>query len=278
MEPHSPFDFPVEDRARLDPGEFRAPRVGPEDAWQVPEIFRDLTEADKRGIIAAYYTSVGFLDHNLGVVLDKLKQLRLDRNTLVVYTADHGYCLGHHGRFEKHCGYDPALRVPLLVRFPGRIRPNVVNNLTEHIDLPATILDMLEVERLPVQHGQSLRPYLEARGVPAPRDHIFSEYLEDEEAYIRTERYKFVYCSGKRARGDGYKTDDPTPGRWLRLYDLKEDPGEFTDIAPKHPELVRRFEALMLERFRGTHPEAQNEPRGLSAEDAIDYYVRPRDV
>jgi hypothetical protein len=59
---------------------------------------------------------------------------------------------------------------------------------------------------------------------------------------------------------------------------LKADPGEFTDVARPHPDVVKRFEGLMLERFRKTHPEADKEPARLSAEDAIDWYVRPRDV
>jgi arylsulfatase A-like enzyme len=112
MEPHSPYDFPVEDRSRYDPASFTPPRLGPEDLAQVPAVFNDLTEAEKRGIIAAYYTSVRFLDRNIGAVLKKLDDLGFDRNTFLVYTADHGYCLGQHGRFEKHIGYDPALRVP----------------------------------------------------------------------------------------------------------------------------------------------------------------------
>ena len=98
------------------------PRVGPEDAAQIPLIFRDLTDADKRGIIAAYYTSVEYLDRSVGRVLDKAAaSSNLEQDTLVVYMADHGYSLGQHGRFEKHCGYDPALRVPLLMRVPGKI-------------------------------------------------------------------------------------------------------------------------------------------------------------
>lgn len=277
MEPHSPFDFPIEDRKRFDPARFTAPRVGPEDAWQIPLIFRDLSEEEKRGIAAAYYTSVGFLDRNLGVVLDKLRELNLDRNTLVVYMADHGYDLGQHGRFEKHCGYEPALRVPLIMRHPAKIRRGIVTDLTEHVDVPATILDLLGVDPLPVTHGQSLRPYLEGRRMRSPRDHVFSEYLENEEAFIRSKRYKFIFCSGKRERKDGYKTDNPTPGRYVRLFDLKDDPGEFHDVSGKHPELVEQFESLMLERFRKTHPEADREPKGLTREESIEFYLRPRD-
>jgi len=276
MEPHSPYDFPVEDRRRFDPGDFPPPQLGPEDAAQVPAVFDSLTDADKRGIRAAYYTSVRFLDRNIGAVLRKLAELEQDRDTFVVYTADHGYSLGQHGRFEKHCGYDPALRVPLMMRWPGRIRPGVVRDFTEHVDLPATILDLLETEPPPRQHGQSLRPYLEGHGMAHPRDHVFSEYLETEQAYLRTERYKFIYCSGRRL--DWYKPVQPLTGRWRRLFDLKSDPDEFHDIAPLEPDLVHRFEAMLLDRFRATHPEAASEPPGLSAEAALDFYVRPRDA
>lgn len=278
QEPHSPFDFPLEDRDRFDPARFQVPRVGPEDAWQIPLIFRDLTPAEKAGIIAAYYTSVSFLDRNVGVVLDKLRALGLEENTLVVYMGDNGYSLGHHGRFEKHCSYEPAIRIPLLVRLPGRVRRGVVTDLTEAVDVPFTILDVLGAEPLPVAHGQSLRPYLEGRRPARRRDHIFSEYLENEEACIRTARWKFVYSSGKRARGDGYATDHPTPGRWMRLFDLANDPGEFNDVARRHPDVVKQLRDLMLQRFRGTHPEAAREPAGISAEEALDWYLRPRDA
>lgn len=211
QEPHSPFDFPLEDAARFDPARFPVPRVGPQDPAQIPLIFRDLSDEQKRGIAAAYYASTSFLDRNVGRVLDALKRLRLDGNTFVVYMADHGYSLGQHGRFEKHCGFEPALRVPLIMRFPGRIRTGAISHLTEHIDVPATITDVMDLPPLPGSHGQTLRPYLEGREVDAPRDHIFSEYLENEEAYIKTKQWKYIFCTGKRARTDGYLTDRPTP-------------------------------------------------------------------
>jgi choline-sulfatase len=74
QEPHSPFDFPAEDRDLFQASRFAVPRVGPEDAWQIPKVFRDLSDDDKRGIAAAYYTSVAFLDRNVGRVLDALRR------------------------------------------------------------------------------------------------------------------------------------------------------------------------------------------------------------
>ena len=124
------------------------------------------------------------------------------------------------------------------MRYPGRIRRGVVNDLTEHVDVPATIVDVMNLDALPVQHGHSLRPYLEGRRMEKPRDHVFTEYLENEEAYIRTDRWKYIFCSGRRARTDGYLIDNPTPGRYRRLYDLANDPGEFHDVATRNPAVV----------------------------------------
>lgn len=270
QEPHSPFDFPLEDRGRFDPSGFHVPGPGPEDAWQIPRIFRGLTAADKQGINAAYYTSVSFLDRNIGRVLEALRRLGLDEDTLVVYLPDHGYSLGQHGRFEKHCSYEPALRVPLIFRWPGRVRQDIVDDFTESVDVAPAILELLGLPPLPGAQGRNLLRHR--------RSYVFSEYLENEEASIRTGRWKYVFCSGRRARQDGYDIDTPTPGRWQRLYDLRRDPGEFTDTAARHPAVVTEMKRLMLGVFRETHPEREREPQRLALEEALEWYLRPRDA
>ncbi len=277
QEPHSPYDFPVEYTNRLSPSRYPAPAVAASDSWQIPNIFRDLSPEEKAGIRAAYYTSAAFLDHNVGRVLNAVKKLGLEDNTYVVYMADHGYCLGEHGRFEKHCGYDQALRVPLIMRWPKRIRAGVVSDFTEHIDVPATITDMMGLEPLAVQHGHTLRPYLEGRRPVMVRNHIFSEYLENEEAYIRTKEYKYMFCSGRRKRTDGYETDNPTPGRYERLYNLTKDPGEVDNVVTQETDAASRLRQMLLDRFRATHPDAPQEPQRLAVAEALDWYVRPRD-
>lgn len=269
-EPHSPFDFPIEDRERFDPRKFAIPKVGPEDHEQIPVIFRDLSPEDKQGIIASYYTSVQYLDRNVGRALDLLKKHGLEENTLVVYMADHGYSLGQHGRFEKHCGYNPALHVPLIFRQPGRIKQQTITQFTEHIDVPHTLTEVLNLDPLPLRHGRNL--------LRQQRDHVFSEYLENEEVYLKTPEWKLIFGSGKRARTDGYLTDRPTPARYVKLFDLKPDPGEFTNVAARHPQVVTRLERVILDRFRNTHPEAAQEPQRLSTEESIEWYVRPRDA
>src|SRR5260370_15814635 len=113
-------------------------------------------------------------DRNVGGILETACRLNLEENTYVIYMADHGYDLGHHGRFEKHCGYDPALPVPLIMRFPGRIRQGVAADLTEHVYVSATICDMMGLAARPILHGHTLRPYLEGKWIDNPRCQCFS--------------------------------------------------------------------------------------------------------
>jgi choline-sulfatase len=278
-EPHSPFNFPVDDRNDFTPGSFAVPRLGPEDASEIPLVFRGLTDPQKQGVTAAYYTSVQFLDRNIGVVLQALRDLNLDEDTLVVYMSDHGYSLGQHGRFEKHTCYEQSIRVPLIFRWPGRVSAgSVIEELTESIDVPPTIMEMLGAIPFQVNHGRSLVDYLVTGQSKSPRRSIFSEYLENEEACIRTDQWKLIYSSGKRRRLDGYRTDDLLHGRTVRLYNMNDDPDEFHNVALQHAEVVADLSEQMLSLFRNTHPEAGHEPSAVSVEDALDWYLRPRDA
>ena len=88
-------------------------------AEEQPAIFASLTPDEVRGIQAAYYTSLSFVDAQVGRLIRGLDESKLSERTLVVYVGDNGYMLGQHGRFEKHCFYEPAVRIPMIVRWPG---------------------------------------------------------------------------------------------------------------------------------------------------------------
>jgi choline-sulfatase len=163
-EPHSPFRFPVGYRGRHRPEEFAVPKVGPEDDAQIPQVFRGLTDREMQGIIAAYYTATEFLDKNVGLVLDALGRAGRAGDTLVIYTGDHGYMLGQHGRFEKHCSYEPAVRAPLLLRWPGHLRAGQSTRaLVEFIDIVPTVLEFAGVPAPATVQGKSLVPLLGGR-------------------------------------------------------------------------------------------------------------------
>jgi choline-sulfatase len=279
-EPHSPFHFPVEYRGRHRPEEYPVPRVGPEDDWQIPAIFRDLSDAEKQGIIAAYHTSVEFLDKNVGIVRDALKEAGRDRDTIVVLIGDHGYMLGQHGRFEKHCCYEPAVRAPLVVRWPGHVKPGrATAALTEFIDIVPTLLEACGQPVPAAVQGKSLAGILS--GAKAThREHVISEYSENEEAMIRTDRWKLIYGTGKRRRQDGYATGKPLPGRTVLLYDEANDPDEMTNLAkkPEHAKLVEELTAKLAEHMKRTARQPDLVPRDGDVHAVLEHCLQPRDV
>ena len=279
-EPHSPFYFPVEERGRFDPNQFDAPTVEHQDEWQVPAVFRSLTPREKQGVATAYYTSVAFLDRNVGRVLAALEKSGQADRTLVIYTGDHGYLLGQHGRFEKHCSYEEAIRAPLLIRCPGRVRPgSSTGALVEFIDIFPTVLDLCGVPIPANVQGRSLRRVLNGK-TATHRSQVFIEYAPNDEAAIRDDRWKLIFERGQRRRTDGYDTGLPLPGRKIRLYDLETDPTELHDVATRaeNAERVRQMLALLTEHLRAT---ARQPARTMGSHDPLeelDFLVQPHDV
>jgi len=279
-EPHSPFRFPIEFRNRQDPARFPVAKVGPEDAGQIPAIFRDLTDDEKRRINAAYYTSTEFMDKNVGIVLDALEQSGRAEETLVVYLGDHGYMLGQHGRFEKHCSYEPADRAPLMIRYPGRITPgSSTKALVEFIDVVPTVLDYCGRETPKNVQGRSLVDLLDGK-TDRHREQVFVEYAQNDEVMVRDQRWKLVFIRGKRRRTDGYDTGLPPPGHILKLFDLQNDPGEFTNLAGReeHRRRVDRYLALLVDFFKRTSRLPDLIPQSDEVMVILDHCVQPRDV
>src|SRR5258708_35188097 len=137
--------------------------------------------------------------------------------------------LGQHGRFEKHCFYEPAVRIPLIVRWPDQIKGSRrVFDLVEMIDIMPTILHLMRLPVPPGLQGIDLEPLLRNQPGAHARSVVFSEYLENEEAMIRSARYKLIVGTGRRLRQDGYQTLHPLPlpGPYQRLYDMEVDPNE----------------------------------------------------
>jgi choline-sulfatase len=230
-ETHSPFNFPADWPDRRSADEFSAPPVAPADQDELPAEFRKLSEADRRGVIAAYHTCAAFMDRNAGRVLAALDAAGLAADTLVLFTSDHGYLLGQHGRFEKHCCYDPATRAAVLARWPGVIPAGRSSAaLVELLDLAPTVLDACGLPVPSEMHGRSLLPLLAGK-TDAHRDRVFVEYADNAEAAVRTDRWKLIYCAGTRVRHDGYAGSDQPPGPWVKLFDLHADPDESTNLA-----------------------------------------------
>lgn len=279
-EPHSPFNYPVEYRGRFDPARMPVPKVGPEDDWQIPKIFRPLTDQQKQGIIAAYHTSTAFLDHCVGRVLQALREAGLENDTLVIFFSDHGYMLGQHGRFEKHCFWEEAIRVPLIVRWPGRVPARRTSEaFVELLDLAPTCLEYAGVKVPAKIQGRSFLPLLTGQA-NRHKERIFIEYAENEEGMIVEGKWRFMYGTGKRQRQDGYETGLPSSGRKIRLYDLERDPEQKTDLAgrPEHAQRVVDYTRQLAEHVRRTARQPELVPVSDDPHLVLEHCLQPRDV
>jgi choline-sulfatase len=284
-QPHSPFQFPVEFRNRIDPEQLTPPLIGPEDVPQIPKEFLELTYGEKQRIRASYYTAVEYLDTKVGELLKALDDLGLADRTLVVYLGDHGYHLGEHGRFEKHCFYERVVRAPLVMRLPRAIPAAQASQaLVEFVDIVPTVLDYLNVPAeadAPAPaglHGHSLRPLIEGK-VAAVRDAVFSEYQPTNEAMVRTDRWKLIYRSAHGVTNwMGYEPVlPPTQGRVVRLYDLEKDPEEFRNLAadPRYTKTVRDLLGRLADWYRRYPP---YRPDAASPKAVLDDAIPPVNV
>lgn len=278
-EPHSPFNFPVEYAKKYDPKKVNLPQGSPEDDRWVPEIFKNLTDKDKKGIIAAYYSSVEFLDKNIGLVLDAVEKAGLSDNTLIIYLGDNGYQLNDHKRFEKHTMWEQSVRVPLIIQAGDKFSSNKrVPALISFIDLVPTALDALGIKSMPTAQGKSFLPLLKEK-TKVYRDFVFSEYLEDNKAMIRTAKWKYIFTSGKQDLALGYATGNPAPGILHFLYDEVNDPNETHNLANEadHKAVLLDLQQKMLGVFEQTHPQGKL-PENLTTNEKLVIYCDPPEL
>jgi arylsulfatase A-like enzyme len=279
-EPHAPFPFPRQWQRRFRADQFFAPAISQRDRDEQPAVFHELTRDDFRGIQAAYYTSLSFLDFQVGRLIQALEDSGLGPDTLVVYLSDNGYLLGQHGRLEKHCFYEPAVRVPLILRWRGHLPEGKrIVALAELVDLFPTLCHLLDVPRPSLLHGTDLVPLIEEKPGAKGHEAVFSEYPESEEAMIRTDRYKLIVGSGRRQRKDHLEARAPLSGPYQRLYDLDHDPDETTDLSedPRHAALVADLVKKLHERLVSTRQGLEPIPSGLSPIETIYWCLTPRD-
>lgn len=227
-EPHLPYTPMPEEDSRpfksLDP---IIPDVKGLDRAQVKQFFRE------------YYAAVHAVDRNLGKLLALLERLRLDRQTIVIFQSDHGYNIGHHGIHTKGNGYviaggvdgpkrpnmwDTSLRIPLLIRWTGTLPAGTeVNETVLNMDMFPTVLALLGVEAPSgyLQNGRDFSKLAYGNHSAGGRSEIFGQYdlHNGGLAYmrmLRTNDWKLVRY---------YHANELD-----ELYDLKNDPGELTNL------------------------------------------------
>ncbi len=239
--PHPDWFAPEEYHRMYDPADVELPATFRERRDDIPEIWRGslrqdhfFTDDEARHAIAAYYANVTYTDVKVGQLLDALDRLGLSDNTIIVYTTDHGESLLEHGMIQKHCFFESAVRVPLLLTAPAGVPRGVAREgIVSLVDLFPTLCDLTGLDAPEGLDGISLLD--DIAGAPAPAERAaFCEFYEwgAPERMIRTPRWKYMYC--------GHDTD--------QMYDLINDPLEQTNLVndPAHAATARDLRARIL--------------------------------
>lgn len=226
-------------------------------------------DLDQRQLQATYYGMVSEVDAQVGRLLDGLDELGMAEDTLVVLTSDHGEQLGDHWLIEKLGFFDQSYRIPLIVRWPGRLTGpgRTVDALTENVDITPTILDLVGAAVPGFCDGASLAPFLtgdDPDGVERWRGAVHHEFdfrdptsdviesvfgLRQDQCAIsvlRTATTKYVqFCGGLPPL----------------FYDLDTDPGELRDRAGDPSQahrLLEHAQRLLSLRMEHTDPTLAN--------------------
>jgi arylsulfatase A-like enzyme len=188
-----------------------------------------------------YYRTILSVDENVGRVLDFLDKSGLSKDMVVLFSSDNGFFLGEHGLFDKRLMYEPSIRVPLLIRFPARVKAGQVNrtNLVLNIDVAPTLLELAGIPVPNWMQGRSFLPLLDGAQTPW-REAFLYEYYEYPAEHcarkhrgIRTNRWKLIHFWEQ-------------PEDW-ELYDLQSDPDEMKNLYGQrdHEKRVRELRSRL---------------------------------
>ena len=225
------------------------------------------TPEKRRETIEGYFTTITAMDRNIGRLLAKLEELGLTENTVVIFTSDNGYNMGHHGIHGKGNGtfpvnmYEESVKVPFIAKYPGVIPGGVVNeDLVSHYDCMPTILELAGVQ-LPAGTDRSPgRSFVEA--LKGDRGGDESVVVCDEYGpcrMIREKRWKYVHRY---------------PFGPHELYDLETDPGENINLVDDEgvAPIVERTRAKLREWYAEyVTPERDGSSLPVTGKGQIDY-------
>ncbi|MDN2566388.1 choline-sulfatase [Aquibium sp. A9E412] len=185
-----------------------------------------------------YFANISYVDAQMGAILDVLRATRMEDDTVVLFTSDHGEMLGERGLWFKMSFFEGSARVPLMIAGPD-IAPGRIAEPVSTLDVNPTLCALAGVDLAAVAPWTDGRPLLplmhgEPRGAPVPMEYA-AEGSEAPMVALREGRHKFVHCA----------IDPP------QLFDLESDPQERVNLAedPAHAGLVEAFAARVAARW-----------------------------
>jgi arylsulfatase A-like enzyme len=198
---------------------------------------KDLVRWKYQRYLKDYLRCIKSVDDSVGELWRHLEKTGLLENTVFIYSSDQGFYLGEHGWFDKRWMYDESYRTPLLVSWPGTIKPGSVNsNLVSNLDFAETFLDIAGAEIPADMQGASLVPILGGTTPGGWRKTHYYHYYEYP-GWHMVQRHEGVY-DGRYKLINFYDL-----GEW-ELYDLQADPKEMTNQIgnPEYAETVKRMQ------------------------------------
>jgi arylsulfatase A-like enzyme len=170
--PHTPFVAPKKYFDLYSKEDIEIPKSSPDYLRTIPIPAAKSVRAKKnqinleedlaKEIKQAYYATISFVDAQVGRIINKLKQTGLDKNTIVVFTSDHGYHMGEHGHWQKQTLFNNATKVPLIINVPGEdYTSKISKSPVELIDIFPTLMDLTNIITPSHVVGQSLKPIIE---------------------------------------------------------------------------------------------------------------------
>lgn len=256
------------------------PQINP-DKLKLPPYYPDHPVA--REDWATYLESIQLMDFYVGGILNRLKKEGLDKNTVIIFTSDHGRCMVR----DKQFLYDGGIRIPAIIRWPGNLKPGTVDNdLHSSIDISATILKMAGVQipayiegRPFIGAGVQKRDYIIAARdrmdetvdmMRAVRDKQF-KYIKNyypERPYMQPNKYKETQypvwnllkqlkVEGKLTPAQALFTADTKPAE--ELYDIVKDPFEINNLAgdPVYKKQLIRMRCILQNWVKQTGDKGQ---------------------
>lgn len=203
---------------------------------------KDLVRWKYQQYMNDYLSCIRSIDDSVGRVLDYLEASGLDENTVLIYTSDQGFYLGEHGWFDKRFMYDESFRTPLLVWWPGVVKPGSVNtDLVSNLDFAQTFLEMAGAPADPEMQGRSMVPLLEGRRAFHREYHYYHYY--EYPGWHMVLRHEGIY-DGRYKLIHYYDVDE-----W-ELIDMQKDPQELTSVYsnPEYSHTVARLKLALEEK------------------------------
>ncbi len=286
--PHSPFEVPEPFDAMYNDVDIPLPeQMTLEQINRLPAPLRTLIlrfrpsyDADREKLewmYRSYYGAISHIDREVGLILDELEAAGIADNTIVVFSSDHGDQMLEHGLMGKNCFFESSVRVPLIIRFPKRVKSAKYDDLVESIDLLPTLFELIGLPEPYSNQGRSLVGLISRDGGNyMPREAVFSENVIPEVIAGNRESFEFIKNEGIR----GTRHPDAKmvrtrrwkfvyyPEGFAELYDLQADPDEMTNLAedPEHREQVYVMKDRLLHWLTTADETDQIAPRWLRPE------------